>query len=415
MPSEKLVLLLFAIFFAAEFIIERVLAVLNARYVEKHRAAIPPPLSGLVTPENYARTAEYTLAKARFGHVQAAIGAALTLTILFSGLLPWLQRQVLALGYGELTSGVLLLGAFTVINMLLQLPLTAYSTFGLEARFGFNKTTPKTFILDRVKGLVISAVLGAPFLYALLAFMTRSGPLWWLWAALFVVAFQLVMMVLYPLVISPLFNKFTPLQEGELKTRLEALARHTNFALQGIFVMDGSKRSAHSNAYFTGLGKARRVVLFDTLVNQMSVPELAGVLAHEIGHYKLGHIPKMLVLMSALILASFYALSLLLNWPPLYAAFGLGEPNAAMGLLLFSLIAGVFTFWLGPFMNALSRKHEYEADAYAAEQTQDAPSMASALLKLHKENLSNLTPHPAFSAWHYSHPTLLERLAALDK
>ena len=301
---------------------------------------------------------------------------------------------------------------FSFLSGILSLPLELYETFRLEARFGFNQTTTGTFWLDKLKGLLLALVIGVPFLYALLAFVIYTGALWWLWAALFVIAFQLALTIIYPLLIAPLFNKFTPLAEGELKQRLEELARQCAFAVRGIFVMDGSKRSAHSNAYFTGLGRARRIVLYDTLIKQMSVPELAAVLAHEIGHYKKKHILKMLALSSVLTLCGFYVLSLLLYWKPLYAAFRLGAPSVPMGLLVFSLIAGHLAFWAKPFFSWLSRKYEYQADAYAAGQAGAAP-METALIKLFEKNLSTLLPHPLYSAYHYSHPTLAERIRAL--
>ncbi len=414
MPT--LVLTAFLIFFTIEFVLERVLSVLNAWHVRAHGGMPPEELKDALPPEFFPRSVEYTLARTRFGHVSAAWNALFTLLYLFSGLIPWLNGFVvgaLDLQGGSLTHGVAFLVAFSLINTLAHLPLQLYSTFKLEARFGFNKMDLRTFFLDKLKGLMLGAILGIPFLYALLAFMAGSGPLWWLWASLFVIGFQFLMRILHPLVITPLFNKFTPLEPGELKERLEALARDAGFATRGIFVMDGSKRSAHSNAYLTGIGRAHRIVLFDTLIQQLNVAELAAVLAHEIGHYKKKHIQKMLLVLSLLTVGGFYVLSLLINWRPLYEAFGISTPSLHVGLLLFSLLAGYFTFWVEPLFNLLSRKHEYEAAAYAAAQTRATAPMETALVKLHEKNLSPLTPHPAYSAYHYSHPTLLERIRAL--
>jgi STE24 endopeptidase len=325
------------------------------------------------------------------------------------------------LPFGDIGRGVALLVLFGLIRSILNLPFELYSTFRIESRFGFNKTTARTFWMDRLKGLVLSLVIGIPFQYAILAFIVNGGKHWWLWASLFVIAFQLVMMVAFPILVAPLFNKFTPLNDGELKSRLEELARRCQFAARGIFVVDGSKRSTHSNAYFTGIGKSRRIVLYDTLIEQMNTDELAAVLAHEIGHYKRKHIIQRLALTVVLTPVAFYVLGLLIDWKPIYDAFGMGSllsasippaRHVAVGVLIFMLISGDFIFWVGPLFSLLSRKHEYEADAYAAQQTSAAP-MASALVKLSEKNLSTLLPHPAYSAYHYSHPTLLERLAAL--
>lgn len=414
MLNESAVAALFLAMFAAHFGLERLLSILNIRHVLAHRDGVPAALQGKVSIETQARSVEYTLARAKFGHVAAVYDALVLLAVLFGGVLPWLDARIAGVVTGELTRGVVLLFAASVAGGLLHLPLELYSTFVLEERFGFNKTDAKTFLLDKIKALIVGVVIGVPFMYGLLSFMHYSGPLWWVWAALFVIGFQFLMMVLYPLFIAPLFNKFTPLGDGELKAKLEDLAQRTNFATRGIFVMDGSKRSSHSNAYFTGFGRARRIVLFDTLIQQMSVAELAAVLAHEIGHFKLKHIPKMLILSTLMTLAGFFALNLLLNFAPMYRAFGIAEPNVALGLLLFSLIAGEFTFWAGPLFNRLSRKHEYEADAFAAQQTSAEP-METALIKLHEKNLSTTVPHPAYSAYHYSHPTLIERIGALRR
>jgi STE24 endopeptidase len=412
MPHYLIVQLLFLIFFALHLAVERVLALLNSRYVYAHRDAVPEPVRDAISPETYAKSIDYALARARFGHVAALIGAAEVLFFLFSGFIGWLHEWIRTFQFSELTDGVVLLLGFMLIRTLIDLPLQLYSTFRLESRFGFNKTTPHTFWMDRIRGLLLSLVLGAPFAYGVLAFIMYSGSLWWLWASLFVIAFQAAMMVIVPIFIMPLFNKFTPLQDGELKSRLESLAQACRFAARGIFVMDGSKRSAHSNAYFTGLGKSRRIVLFDTLIAQLSTEELAAVLAHEIGHYKRKHIVQWLIVSSFSVFAGFVVLSLLIDWRPLYEAFNVGAQSKAVGVVVFMLISGTFTFWIGPLFSALSRQHEYEADAYAARQTSAEP-MSTALLKLTEKNLGTLKPHPLYSAYHYSHPTTLERIGAL--
>jgi STE24 endopeptidase len=408
-------LILFVTLFILHFALERILSLLNSRHVVAHRGQPPEEVKNAVTKESHARSVEYTLARSRFGHIEATVGAILTALFLFSGWIPWLDSHLRSFSYGEITHGVALILVFTITSSVIGIPMELYETFRIEARFGFNKMTLKTFWFDKLKAFLLMLVIGIPFLFGLLAFIMKTGPWWWLWAALFVMGFQFMLMLLYPLVIAPLFNKFTPLEEGSLKTRLEELAAKCHFATRGIFVMDGSKRSSHSNAYFTGLGKARRIVLFDTLIQQLTIPELSAVLAHEIGHFKKKHIIKMLLLSSLITLVGFYVLSLMIDWPPMYQAFGINAASVPVGILIFSLIGGTFTFWLGPLFHALSRKHEYEADHYAAQETQDAASMENALLKLSEKNLSNLTPHPAFSAYHYSHPTLIERIRALRR
>jgi STE24 endopeptidase len=412
MPPNLIVQLLFFIFFAVHLAVERLLSLANSRYVYAHRGEVPEPVRDAITPETYAKSIEYALARARFGHVAALLGAGETLFFLFSGFIGMFHEWLRRLQLPELTDGVVLLLCFMLIRSVLNLPLQLYGTFRLESRFGFNQTTPRTFWIDRAKGLLIAIAIGVPFAYGVLAFIMYSGSLWWLWAGLFVIAFQAAMMVIVPIFIMPLFNKFTPLQDGDLKARLESLAQACQFAARGIFVMDGSKRSAHSNAFFTGLGKSRRIVLFDTLIAQLSTEELAAVLAHEIGHYKRKHIVQWLAVSSFMVLAGFAVLSLLIDEPAIYQAFNVGVQSKAMGLIVFMLIAGDFTFWVGPLFSALSRQHEYEADNYAARQTSAEP-MSTALLKLTEKNLGTLKPHPLYSAYHYSHPTTLERVAAL--
>jgi len=421
MGPHDLFLYAFLAFFVLEFLIERTLALMNERHTASFRGRMPDALKGLVTPETFEKSIDYTLARSKFGHFVAVYSAILTLFFLLSGLIiPTVsmvgqvmqEKRVFGGFVDERWAGVIALLMFALINGLLRLPLSFYSTFVLEERFGFNKTTGLTFALDRIKGLAIGLVLGVPFLWVIMWLVTSAGDLWWLYAAVFVVAVQFVMMILGPLVIMPLFHKFSPLPDGELKRELEDLSQRCTFTVRGLFVMDGSKRSAHSNAFFTGMGKARRIVLFDTLVSQLSVKELAAVLAHEIGHYKLKHIPKSLALSVLMTFAGFFVLGQMIDWDPMYQAFGVGLKSQEKGLLIFFLTSGSFLFWLAPLFSALSRKHEYEADAYAKAQTAAEP-MGGALLKLSEKNLSNYVPHPWYSAWNYSHPTLLERLAAL--
>lgn len=412
MTSQQF-LALFLSLFALHFIIERVLSLLNVKNVLAHRHSVPEIVKNEITPETYRKSIEYTLTNARFGWVSSICNVLITLALLFSGLLPKLFQFLSDKGLHGLHLGVTFFALLAIITSAIQLPLEIYETFFIEAKFGFNQTTAKTFIMDKIKGIFLLVILGVPFFYGLLWFVEKTGNFWWIWATAFVIGFQFLMMFLFPIFIAPLFNKFTPLEEGDLKSSLEKLADKCHFAARGIFLMDGSKRSTHSNAYFTGIGKARRIVLYDTLVKQMTIPELVAVLAHEIGHYKKKHIVKMLTISSIFTVAGFFILSILINWQPMYEAFGIQTPAIPLGIVLFMFISGPFTFWLSPIMNALSRKHEYEADAYAVEMTGENVSMESGLLKLSEKNLSNLNPHPLYSSYHYSHPTLLERIRAI--
>jgi len=293
------------------------------------------------------------------------------------------------------------------------LPMAWYHQFKLEERFGFNTSTQKLWWLDRFKGLLLGLVLGYPLLVLILKFVDWTGSRWWLWAWAALLAFQMIMSVLAPVLILPLFNKFTALPEGSLRDRLLKLAEKTRFRARSIQVMDGSKRSRHSNAFFTGFGQFRKIVLFDTLIQQLADPELEAVLAHEIGHSKKNHIPKMLVMSALASLVGFYCLSLLAKQDWFYRAFGFAPGNIAPALLLFGLLSGLVTFWFSPVAYWGSRRYEYQADAFAAKTMDEPRSLVAALRKLNEKNLSNLTPHPIYSGFYYSHPTLLEREQAL--
>src|SRR5881398_1087064 len=301
----------------------------------------------------------------------------------------------------------------------LALPFAWYAQFKLEERFGFNTTTMKTWVVDRVKGFLLALLLGYPLLALVLKLIEWTGANWWLWAAAVVIAFQLLLLLIAPAIIMPLFNKFTPLPEGALRGRLFGLAQRTNFPTRSIDVMDGSKRSRHSNAFFTGFGRFRKVVLFDTLIAQLNEPELESVLAHEIGHYKKRHVLKLLGVSIAGVFVAFAAIAWLARQQWFYRAFGFEYEggflavNVVPAMLLFALLAGTITFWLSPLLHIWSRRFEYEADAFARATMGEAQSLIQALRKLNEKNLSNLMPHPLYSGFYYSHPTLLERERAL--
>jgi STE24 endopeptidase len=404
---------LFLLFFVLELAVESGLLALNLRHAARTRG-VPAALEGRVDPAVAERSRSYTVANNRFALLQGAYGAALTLAVLFSGALPALDRALAGAG---LRGAHLFVAYLLILSIALgaaNVPFSLWHTFVLEARFGFNRTTFRLWLWDRLKGLVVSALLGVPLLYAMYAFMRFTGGLWWLWLFAFLTAYQLVLLWLWPAVIAPLFNRFAALPDGPLRARLEALARDAGFRNRGLFVMDASRRSGHSNAYFTGLFRPR-IVLFDTLVEKMSVDEAASVLAHEIGHYRERHVHRRLALSLLGTLAVLFVLSRLVEWAPLYAAFGFESRSLHAALALFSLGGGAFVFWLAPLSSRLSRRHEYAADRYAVRLARAPEALKSALVRLNGENLSNLHPHPWFSAWHYSHPVLIERLAAIDR
>ncbi len=389
------------------------LARLNERNVLAHAGAVPEAFKDAMDEATYAKSVQYTLARSRFGQIEMSLDMTILLLVLFSGVLPWGFRLITArFGASAWAMAAFLLLAGIVLAMT-SLPFDWHAQFRLEERFGFNTTTPKLWWLDRVKGLVLSVVLGYPLLVLILKLVDWTGPLWWLWAWGCLLGFQLVMVVLAPVLIMPLFNKFTPLPEGGLRERLLALGRRTDFPAQNIQVMDGSKRSRHSNAFFTGFGRFRKIVLFDTLIQQLTEPELEAVLAHEIGHYKMKHIPKMLAGSAVSLLGAFYLISVLAKQPGFSRSFGFEPGGIVPVLLLFSLLAGVVTFWFSPLAHWWSRRYEYQADAYAAQTMNEHHSLIGALRKLNEKNLSNLTPHPFYSGFYYSHPTLLEREEAL--
>ncbi|HXA15324.1 MAG TPA: M48 family metallopeptidase [Opitutaceae bacterium] len=410
------------IIFTAILIVMRLAAelwlnALNRREVLRHANAAPPAVAAIMDAPTYTKAVAYTLAKGRLAQLQLIFDAGLLALVVFSGALPWLFARVCgpSAGSGQAWSGALFILITGVLLGLPGLPFEWWEQFRLEEKFGFNKSTPRLWIADKLKGLALAGVIGFPLLWGLFALVRAAGGAWWLWGWALLFCFQLLMVVLYPQLIMPLFNKLTPLPEDELRARLMALAERTGFRARTIQVIDGSKRSAHSNAFFTGFGRFRRIVLFDTLIEQLTTEELEAVLAHEIGHYRLGHIPRMLAVSAALQLGGFATLAWLARSPWFATAFGFPPGALAPVFLLFGLLGGLVTFWFSPIGNLFSRRHEYQADAFAREALGAPAPMAGALRKLAQKNLSNLTPHPLFSGFYYSHPTLVEREQALIK
>jgi STE24 endopeptidase len=409
-PFAALVLILIGGRWLMQLWLER----LNRRSVEAHADRVPEAFRGFVDEATYAKSVEYTVAKGRLSQFEDTVHTTVLVMVLFSGLLP-LAFGVFGRGFGfsawAMASFLVLVG---LALSLLDLPLDWYAQFHLEERFGFNTTTRRLWWLDRLKGVLLGLALGYPLLVLILKLVQWTGSAWWFWAWAVVMGFQLLMAVLAPVLILPLFNKFTPLPEGNLRERLLKLADRTQFKARSIQIMDGSKRSRHSNAFFTGFGQFRKIVLFDTLVQQLTEAELEAVLAHEIGHFKKKHIPKMLAASAIGALVGFYVVSVLARQAWFYRSFGFGPGYVVPALLLFALLSGAVTFWVSPLVHHWSRRYEYEADAFAARIMDEPRSLIGALRKLNQENLSNLTPHPIYSGFYYSHPTLLEREHALN-
>src|SRR6266480_1854524 len=403
----------------ARAITELWLSQLNQHHVCAHVNEVPPAFRGIIDEAIYRRSVEYTLAKSRFGDMADVFDVVVLIAVLFSGVLPWAFGRFSA-SFGS--SILAMAGFFFVIGIALSipgLPFAWYAQFKLEERFGFNTTSIKTWILDRVKGFLLAMLLGYPLLALVLKLIEWTGANWWLWAAAVVIAFQLLVLLIAPAIIMPLFNKFTPLPEGTLRERLFALAQRAYFPTRSIEVMDSSKRSRHSNAFFTGFGRFRKIVLFDTLIAQLTEPELESVLAHEIGHYKKRHVIKMLSVSMAGVVVAFAATAWLARQQWFYRAFGFtyqggfAAAHFVPAILLFAMLAGTISFWFSPLVHVWSRRFEYEADAFARVAMRETQSLIQALRKLTKNNLSNLTPHPLYSSFYYSHPTLLERERAL--
>jgi len=395
------------------------LATRQMHHVAAHRDRVPDAFAATVTPEAHRRAADYTLAKGRFGLLASALGSAVMLGwTLLGGLdaLNVLLRDTLQPAWGDLAYQLALLAAFAAIGGLIDLPLEWYGTFRIEQRFGFNRMTLAMWLADLVKGTAVGAVVGLPLAALMLWIMGASGGLWWLWAWVAWVAFNLTLLVLYPTVIAPIFNKFEPLADDALKSRVQALMQRCGFAAKGLFVMDGSRRSAHANAYFTGLGASKRVVFFDTLLQRLTPGEVEAVLAHELGHFKHKHVLQRLVGIFGFSLLGLALLGWLAGQSGFYAGLGvapnMAAPNDALALLLFMLALPPFTFFIAPLLAHFSRRHEFQADAYACTQA-DGRDLARALLKLHEDNASTLTPDPVYVRFYYSHPPASERLAAL--
>ena len=394
----------------------------QVRHVARHRSAVPAAFAEKITLAAHQKAADYTLAKAQVGLLQLAWGAMLLLGWTLLGGLDALHQALLAAMGPGLGQQIALVAAFALISGVLELPFSLYQTFVVEQRFGFNQSTLGLWLADLCKSSVLAAVIGLPLVAAVLWLMQAAGSLWWLWAWGLWTGFQLLLMWIFPTFIAPLFNKFQPLEDAALKERVTTFMQRCGFAAKGFFVMDGSRRSAHPNAYFTGLGNAKRVVFYGTLLKKLNVDEVEAVLAHELGHFQHKHITTRMVMMFGVSLLGFALLGWISQQPWFYSGLGvsvleskhLGVPaeNNAIALLLFMLAVPVFSFFIAPLMSAMSRRDEFEADAYAMQQT-DGAQLASALLKLYEDNASTLTPDPWYVSFYYSHPPAVDRLARM--
>ncbi|MDI6753409.1 MAG: M48 family metallopeptidase [Thermodesulfobacteriota bacterium] len=413
MVQLNFLLLIFLIFFFLRSGIQIFLNRLNTSYLRKHGNAVPEIFKDTVDREKLKNISAYSIDSANFGIWASLFNQGFFLIILLSGFLPWLVQKIFSYEWGLLVSGLVFFGSLALLTNLLRLPFSLYDTFVIEERSGFNTKTLKLWITDLMKSLVLSAILGGLLLFLFLALLTHGGKSWWLWAWVSVGIFELLMMWLYPVVIAPLFNKFDPIEDKELEQRINLLMEKAGLHSRGVFRMDASRRSKHTNAYFAGIGKNKRIVLYDTLLTSHTGEEILSVLAHEIGHWKKKHVLKQLVLAEALSLAGFYVLAKLLSWPLIYQTFGFPEPIPYVGILLIGALFSPLGYFAQPLGSAILRKFEREADDFSRELRQTAKPMVNALKRLAVDNLANLTPHPIYAWFYYSHPPLVDRIQRL--
>ena len=383
------------------------------KHIRNHRSEVPESFADKISLEEHQKAADYTTAKTRFGRWPMFYDTALLLIWTLGGGLEWLDQSIMAMGYSQIVTGITVMLAFMLLSSVLDLPFSIISTFVIEEKFGFNRTTVKTFIVDLFKGSALGLIIGVPLIYVILWLMDQAGEMWWIYTWLVLTAFSLLMMWIYPTIIAPIFNKFEPLEEGETLNRIKSLLNRCGFSSNGVFVIDGSKRSSHGNAYFSGFGRNKRIVFFDTLLKMLNDDELEAVLAHELGHFKKKHIIKSMLISFTTTFVGLAILAWLMKNEWFYHGLGLSTPSTYMALLLFALVSPVFTFVLSPLMSLFSRKNEFEADAFAAEQT-NAQYLIKALVDMYRENANTLTPDPLYSAFYDSHPPAPVRIAHLN-
>lgn len=405
--------IVFLIALTLSFSVQFWLAQRHAAYVAKHRFAVPEAFKNTVSLEAHQKAADYTLEKSKLGNIDSIVGIIFLLLLTLGGGINLAFEFWASSIANPLLAGLAAVASVFLFMTLVEIPTSVYQTFVIEEKFGFNKSTPQRFIKDQLLQLALVAAIGMPLLALILWVMDSIGSLWWLWAWGILISFSLLMSWLFPTVIAPLFNKFTPMEDGSLKDRIQGLLSRCGFNSNGIFIMDGSKRSGHGNAYFTGLGNNKRIVFYDTLVNSLDDEELEAILAHELGHFKCKHTIKMMVATAIMSLISFAILGWLIDQPWFYNGLGVAQPSHAAALLLFMLVSSSFTFFMQPISAYFQRKFEFEADDFASSHAK-AEKLISSLVKLYEENASTLTPDPLYSAFHYSHPPAAIRIANLE-
>jgi STE24 endopeptidase len=386
---------------------------LNISYLRQHGTTVPEIFQDIIDPERLKRISAYTVDSENFTMVATLANQGLFLAILLSGFLPWLVKTISLWKYGQIVSGLIFFAALSIFANLLRIPFGLYEAFVIEERYGFNVMNFKVWVSDLFKSIVIGAIMGGLLLGLLLALVIYGGNVWWIWAWMLVGGFELLLLWLYPVVILPLFNKFDPIENIGLENRIRTLMEKVGLRAKGIFKMDASKRSKHTNAFFVGLGRTKRIVLFDTLLASHAEEEILAVLAHEAGHWKKKHILRMLVPLEILSFVSFYAVAKLLNWPLIYQTFGFQESNIYVGLFLIGTFISLLGFFAEPLESAISRRFEREADDFALDLMRTGEPMTSALKRLAADNLANLSPHPLYAWFYYSHPPLVERIERL--
>ena len=405
---------LFLSFLVIKSLLESYLDHKNKSHIIANRNQVPKKFEEKISLEEHQKAADYSVAKIKSGQFFHIISFIVLLGWTVFGGLQSLDNLTKTFGLtSSIWKAIAFFGLFGVVSTIISLPQSLYTTFVLEERFGFNKTTPKLFIIDMIKGLVLGAVIGFPLIAAIIAIMERLGEFWWAYAWAFLTLFQFLLLWAYPRFIAPLFNKFSPMEEGAVKEKVLGLLNRTGFTSNGLFVMNASIRSSHGNAYFTGFGKNKRIVFFDTLIKTLEPGEVEAVLAHELGHFKKRHVVKMLIRGIIMSFLGFLILGKLLNYEPFFVGHGITEPNLHLSLILFAMVSGVYTFFTTPISSWISRKYEFEADEFASQHS-DANELISALVKLYKDNASTLTPDPTYSAWYHSHPPALIRVEHLE-
>jgi len=382
--------------------------------IKKNMGQVPEKFNSSITLNDHQKAANYNIEKLRHGQLEQILSTIMIIAFTLGGGIQFINDRLINFADHPLTMGVLVIGVYTLINAIIGLPFSIYSTFKIEQKYGFNNTTVKLFITDIIKGLILSLIIGVPFLYLVLFLMNIMGNSWWIWVWAVFVGFNLLMLLIYTTFIAPLFNKFTPLDDEVLKEKITNLLNKCGFQSKGVFIMDGSKRSSHGNAYFTGIGKAKRIVFFDTLIKQLTHNEIEAVLAHELGHFKHKHVVKQMLISFFFSLVVLFILSLLINMPEFYNALGVSSITNYNGLLLFMILLSIISVPFAPIMSYFSRKNEFEADDFAKEYT-NKEDLINGLVKLYRDNASTLTPDELFVKFYYSHPPATLRITNLEK